>query len=152
MLKRRLIPLVVIASLAGGTAVAQAVVPKGTYTGKFSDGGKVSMTVDKNRELIQVTRTGLTFKCTDGDSFKSLKNKSTGHVDVASGKFDISDTDKSDAVTWSMQGKFSTKKRKVKGTYTETRVFNENNALDPNGSVTCKTAELSYSAALPKKK
>lgn len=152
MLKRRLIPLVVIASLAGGTAVAQAVVPKGTYTGKFSDGGKVSMTVDKNRKLIQVTRTGLTFKCTDGDSFKSLRNKATGAVDVASGKFDISDTDSTDAVTWSMQGKFSTKKRKVKGTYSETRVFNAENKLDPDGTVTCKTAELTYSAALPKKK
>jgi hypothetical protein len=152
MLKRRLIPLVVIASLAGGTAVAQAVVPKGTYTGKFSDGGTASLTVNKERLLIKVTRKGLTFKCTDGDSFKSLKSTATGDVDVSSGSFDINDTNTSDAVTWSMQGKFSTKKRKVKGTYKETRTFNASNQLDPNGSVTCETAALTYSAALPKKK
>jgi hypothetical protein len=152
MLKRRLISLaVVLAVAAGGTAVAQAAVPKGTYAGKFSDGGRVSLTV-KSQKLIKIVRSSLLFRCTDGDRFRSLKVTATGDVDVADGDFDIADTTQADGVTWSMKGKFSTKKRKVKGTYEETRTFNERNELDPDGTITCQTGDLTYSAVLPKKK
>ncbi len=149
---RRLVALLTVAAFVACVAVAYAVVPKGTYTGKFSDGGTVTMKVNKDRQLIRLSRTGLTFTCTDGDSFKSLKSTATGTVDVADGNFDIGDTEPNDAVTWDMTGKFSTKKRIVKGAYTETRTFNASDQLDPNGSVTCKTGSLTYRAALPKKK
>ena len=148
---RRLVAVLIVASLAVCAAAAQAAVPKGTYAGKFSDGGKVSLTVNKERKLIKVRRIGLKFTCSDGDEFRSLKSTATGAVDVADGDFDISDTTKDDAVTWNMTGKFSTKKRVVKGTYTETRTFNASDQLDPNGTVTCQTASLTYRAALPKK-
>ena len=147
---RRLVALAVIAVLAASAAIAQAVVPKGTYAGKFSDGGRVTLSVNKERQLIKIVRTRLKFTCTDGDSFRSLKAIAKGTVDVADGDFDIGDTDPDDAVTWDMTGKFSTKKRKVKGTYKETRVFNTKDELDANGTVTCQTAALTYSAALPK--
>jgi hypothetical protein len=149
---RRLVALLIVASLALCAAVAQAAVPKGTYAGKFSDGGKVTLSVSKERKLIKLVRRGLKFTCTDGDKFASLKSTATGDVDVADGDFDISDTTENDAVTWKMTGKFSTKKRVVKGTYTETRTFNSNDQLDPNGTVTCQTASLTYRAALPKKR
>lgn len=148
---RRFAALLIAASLAVCATVAEAAVPKGTYTGKFSDGGKVSLTV-KTQKLVKVSRSGLTFKCSDGDKFKSQKASATGDVDVSSGSFDIEDTTTDDGVTWQMTGKFSTKKRKVKGTYRETRTFNSENRLDPNGSITCQTAALTYSAVLPPKK
>jgi hypothetical protein len=147
---RRLALLLTFALLVGAAA-AHAAVPKGTYTGKFSDGGKASLTV-KSQKLVKLSRSGLTFKCSDGDKFKSLKATATGDVDVSSGSFDIEDKTTGDGVTWRMTGKFSTKKRKVKGTYRETRVFNDENTLDPDGSITCQTAELTFSAVLPKKK
>ena len=149
-MRRRLIPFVVVASLAGG-AVAQAAIPSGTYSGKMSDGAAVTLKVDKTKKLVRVVRKGLKFTCTDGDSFTSLKSTATGTVDVSSGKFDIADTEPDDGVTWQMTGKFSSKKRKVKGTYSETRTFNTSDQLDPDGSVSCKTAALTYSAVLPKK-
>ena len=149
---RRLVALLIVASLAICAAVAQAVVPKGTYAGKFSDRGTVSLTVSKERELIKVRRVGLKFTCTDADKFSSLKSTAIGTVDVADGDFDISDTNEGDGVDWTMTGRFSTKKRVVKGTYTETRTFNTRNQLDENGTVICKTANLTYRAALPKKK
>jgi hypothetical protein len=149
---RRLVPLIVIATIAAGVAVAEAAVPSGTYSGKFSDGATVRLSVNKAQQLLKVRREGLRFTCTDGDKFKSLKSTATGTVDVADKTFDIGDTDPDDAVTWVMKGRFSTKKRKVKGTYSETRVFNSKDELDPNGTVTCKTAELTFSAVLPKKR
>ncbi len=152
MHKRRLIAILAAASLAAGATIAEAAVPRGPYAGKTSDGGTVQLTVSKTQKLIKVVRKSLRFTCTDGDAFKSLKSTATGKVDVADGDFDIADTDQGDGVTWDMTGKFSTKKRKVKGTYSETRLFNEQNEIDPNGSITCKTADLTYSAALPKRR
>ncbi|MDQ3935075.1 MAG: hypothetical protein M3340_10665 [Actinomycetota bacterium] len=152
MHKRPLIAILAAASVAAGATVAEAAVPKGTYSGKTSDGGAVKLTVSKTQKLVKVTRKSLRFTCTDGDKFRSLSATASGSVDVADGSFDISDTTESDGVTWAMTGKFSTKKRKVKGTYSETRRFNDQNELDPNGTITCKTAALTYSAALPKKR
>ncbi len=152
MNKRRLIPVLVIACLAGSTAIAQAAVPNGTYAGKLSDGGKVWLSVSKSQKLVKITRQGMLFTCTDGDSFKSSKRVAKGSVDVADGDFTISDTNQADSVTWKMTGTFSTKKRKVKGTYSETRTYNASDEPDPNGTVSCSTGDLSYSAALPKKK
>jgi hypothetical protein len=149
---RRLAPLLVVACLATGAAIAQAAVSSGTYAGKFSDRGTVSLKVDKGQKLIKIRRAGLTFKCSDGDRFKSLKSTATGAVDVADRRFDIGDTTPDDGVDWQMKGKFSPTTTKVKGTYSETRIFNDQNQLDPNGSVVCKTADLTYSAALPKKR
>jgi hypothetical protein len=147
----RRIALLLAVALLATTAVAHAAVPKGTYAGKFSDGGKVSLTV-KSQKLIKIVRSNLLFKCSDGDKFRSLKVTATGDVDVAAGTFDIEDKTTDDGVTWRMTGKFSTKKRKVKGTYTESRTFNTQNRLDPNGTITCQTGDLTFSAALPKKK
>ncbi len=154
----RLVAFLAIAALALLAGVALAAVPKGTYSGRTSDGGKVSLTVDKSRQLVRIVRRNLKFTCSDGDSFRSLKNTATGTVDVSSGKFDIGRRDESsaqteaDAVDWDMTGRFSARKRKVKGTYTETRRFNEEDDLDPNGSVVCRTGNLTYCAALPKKR
>ena len=152
MHKRPLIAILAAASVAAGATVAEAAVPTGTYSGKTSDGGTVKLTVSKTRKLVKVNRKNLRFTCTDGDKFRSLSTTSTGSVDVSGGKFDIADTARADGVTWAMTGKFSTKKRKVKGTYKETRTFNEQNELDPNGTITCKTGDLTYSAVLPEKK
>jgi hypothetical protein len=149
---RRIVAIALAAVLVAGVAIADAAVPKGTYTGRFSDGGKVSLVVNKERLLIKVTRRALRFKCSDGDKFSSLKSVASGDVDVSDGTFDIGDTATGDGVVWDMQGKFSTKKRKVKGTYRETRRFNSKNRLDENGTIVCETAALTYSAALPKKK
>ena len=149
---RRAATGMVVATAILGASIAEAAVPKGTYTGKLSDGGVVQLTVSKTQKLIKVTRKRHRFKCSDGDTFKSLRTTDTGTVDVSGKTFDIGDTRDDDAVTWAMTGRFSVKKRKVKGTYTETRTFNEQNQLDPNGTITCKTRDLTYSAALPKKR
>ena len=152
MTKRPFIAVLAAACLAAGATVAEAAVPKGTYSGKMSDGGAVKLTVSSKQKLIKIYRKGLKFTCTDGDSFRSLADTATGRVAVSKGKFDVSDTNTADAVTWKMTGRFSSRKRKVTGAYRETRTFNTQNELDPDGTVTCQTGDLTYSARLPRKR
>jgi hypothetical protein len=143
---RGLISIAVAVALAVGASVAEAKVVKGTYRGKTSDGGKVALKVDKSKSLVNVTRSNLLFRCSDGDRFRSLSSTSTGKVPIADGKFDISDTQPDDAVSWQMTGSFNAKGTKIAGTYGETRRFNSKDRLDPKGSVTCQTGDLTYSA------
>jgi hypothetical protein len=135
------------ASVLAGSAVAHGAVAKGTYTGKTSDGGRVSLVVDKKQRLVKITRKAMRFKCSDGDKFTSLKHTATGVIDVADGRFDIADTTPDDGVEWEMTGVYSEKKKVWKGELQETRRFNSKNRLDPKGSVVCSTAELTYRAA-----
>ena len=150
MFKRTFLAVLTAASVAVGATVAEAAVKKGTYKGKMTDGAVVQLTVNKKQKLIKVYRKSVKFTCTDGDAFSSLADTAKGSVSVKSGKFDISDTDKGDAVTWRMTGSF--KGSKVTGTYAEERTFNTQNELDPDGTVTCQTDSLTYRAALPKKR
>lgn len=152
MTKRPFIAVLAAACLAAGATVAEAAVPKGTYSGKMSDGAAVKLTVSSKQRLIKIYRKGLKFTCSDGDSFSSLADTATGSVDVSKGKFDVADTNKADSVTWRMAGRFSTKKRKVTGTYKEVRTFNTQNELDPDGTITCETGGLTYSAKLPRRR
>jgi hypothetical protein len=150
---RRAATATIAATAILGVSVAVAAVPKGTYRGKTSDGGVVKLTVSKQK-LIKVTRKSLRFTCTDGDVFKSRSDTAAAEdeVDVSSKRFEIEETTEGDGVHWVMTGRFSVKKRKVKGTYSETRTFNEQNQLDDDGTITCKTRDLTYSAALPRKR
>lgn len=148
MSRRALLAAVAAATLLVAAAPAEAAVKKGTYVGTMSDGAYVSLLVGKSSMLLKVARKGLAFTCTDGDTFKSSKSIASGRIDVSSRRFDVGDTNDSDAVDWDMTGTFSVKKHKVTGTYRETRRFNERNELDPNGDVRCQTGELTYSAKL----
>ena len=135
--------------VAFGAAAAEASVRAGTYKGKFSDGGTVSLVVNKNQLLVKVARQSMRFKCSDGDSFRALKHTATGTVPVGEKKFDIADERPGDGVVWQMTGKYSSKKKKWTGTYQETRRFNSSNQLDGDGKITCQTAALTYSAVIP---
>ena len=149
MLKRRLTSLLVIASLAGTAAVAEAAVTKGTYSGKFKQGGTVSLTV-KSQTLIKIVRKKMKFKCSDGDAFISKTNTANGTIDVADGDFDVKDSNENDGDTWKMTGTW--KGSKVTGTYRHTATFNAENELDPDGAISCTTGDMTYSAKRPKKK
>ena len=142
---RALVAAVLVLALAA--SVAQAAVSKGTYSGKTSDGGRVSLVVDKKQRLVTITRKSMRFKCSDGDKFTSLKHTASGAIDVADDTFDIADTTENDGVDWEMTGRYSEAKQVWKGGFSETRRYNSRNRLDPKGKVVCETAELTYRAA-----
>ena len=144
MHKRIFIAAVAATCVTAGATVAEAAVTKGSYAGAFDRGGSVSLTVDENQQLIKVVRKKMKFKCSDGDSFTSKTNKAVGEVDVSSGSFTLKDQDTNEAETFTMKGKFSGSK--VTGTYRHTATFNTKNQLTQNGTVSCTTGKLKFTA------
>lgn len=137
-------------ALATGAAVAEAAIKKGTYAGKLSGGGTIALTVTKTQKVVKVVRNRLTLTCSDGDTFTSGKLTATGSVDIATGRFELSDTKPDDAQDWKLTG--TVKGAKITGTYRHDARFGDGNIPDEHGSVSCTTGDLTYTAKLPKKK
>ena len=151
MRRHRLAAFIVVAALIGGPGVAHAAIPKGTYSGKTSDGGTVKITVNSEQRLTKLYRKGLAFSCTNGTSFKSAVDATRAFYPIRKRKFELNGENLTLASKWDWSFRFNAEKRRVTGKYSETRTLNEQGAPDRDGTITCKTAALTYSAALPKK-
>jgi hypothetical protein len=133
-----------------GSVVAVAAPSPGTYSGKIEGAKRISLKVDGKTRLVRIARTGLVVKCPDGSSWLPIKITTTMRVPLPSdGKFVIKQTQEDieqDGHRFRIAG--TVKSTKASGTLKESGTFDSNTQPDPNGSMTCSTGKLRWSAKL----
>jgi hypothetical protein len=134
----------VLLPLATAGLVGAAVKP-GKYNGTTAQDLVVSFKVTENRKIV-TARTRVRLSCTDGDSYV---DDDTSPQDL---KFPISDEGR---FGWKagppennlkVKGRIKGKKSKASGWVRYKSRFNEQNRLDPNGSITCDSGRVSFTA------
>ncbi|MEA2467086.1 MAG: hypothetical protein QOJ57_1212, partial [Thermoleophilaceae bacterium] len=63
---------------------------------------------------------------------------------TSKGKFTIKASNKQTGFGWEVAANFKSKGAKVTGTLKVHAKFNDQNQQDPNGSITCESAKLSF--------
>ncbi|MDX6699417.1 MAG: hypothetical protein QOE65_2814 [Solirubrobacteraceae bacterium] len=142
MKKLILISTLVVALVVPATALAAFM--SGTYAGKTSQGGPVSFKATQSK--VSKFRIGVVWKCTDGDRFQTVLPTKTSYFpsqNITSGNYNASFTGSGGASKYVNKGKIVN--RRANGTFIGTRKYNTNDDLDPNGTVICRTGNVTYS-------
>jgi hypothetical protein len=144
---------IVIASLALallGAGAASAAFESGTYSGKTKV-QKLAISFKATQSKLSKLSIKVKFTCSDGDSFTATL-KDFASQNIVDGRYDASYEGTSGASLYRHKGKITT--RTATGTLTGTRRFNEQNKLDPAGSIRCRTGTIRYSIKkkVPKKR
>jgi hypothetical protein len=150
-MKRVLVIAVLTAALVAGATVAEAAIKSGTFTGKSSAGDPMGLSVGGKGKVYAFYFEGVRLECTDGDAFDTPKganriqtpNNIKFRVSSA-GKWTIKSRDKERGTGWDVAAKFQSKGAKTTGTLSVFATFNDQNEQDPNGSIKCKSKELSF--------
>ena len=150
-MKRVLAIAVLTAALVAGATVAEAAIKKGTFTGKSTANDPIGLKVDKSGKVYSFYYEGVRLECTDGDAFDSptgsnrIQTPSKVKFKVkSSGKWFIKARNAETGFGWDVDAKFNAKGSKTTGTLVVHAKFNEQNQQDPNGSIDCKSKELSF--------
>jgi opacity protein-like surface antigen len=150
-MKRVLVIALLTAALAAGATVAEAAIKKGTFTGKTTAGDPVGLKVKKGSKVSAFYYEAVRLECTDGDKFDSpsganrIQTPNSESFPITSkGKFAITATNKQTGFGWEAAGTFKSKGAKVTGTLKVHAKFNDQNQQDPNGSISCESAKLSF--------
>ena len=147
-MRRGAIMAALIAGAVATASVAEAAVTPGTYRGSIKGAGSIVLKVDSKRRLVKFVRTKITVKCSDGTEATNSKITTTGVAPIKSDgtfvwKADAEDVEQS-GHNWRLAG--TIKSPNGSGTLKETVRFNAAGEPDPNGSVTCSTGKLRWSA------
>jgi|SRR5918999_2598664 opacity protein-like surface antigen len=164
-MKRSLIAVVTAMAMLLTAVAAEAVIRNGSYSGKTDRGLPTSFKVTtkkvnkKKRKYVVNHAIKLHFDCTDGDQFDALAGggaRSLGpspkgvRFRIKNGKFGFTATRNDGAGGYRVQGTIGGKNSKASGYAEGVFKFNEQNQLDPNGSITCTAARQNWTAARPK--
>jgi hypothetical protein len=143
-MKRVLICLLVAACLVAVTVIAQAAVKRGTYRGKTGADDPVSFKVTRAKKVTQFSYDRIHLTCTDGDSFDSTRAIPPGQkVNVTRrGRFEFEAGNADRSFRFQVAGRI--RSPRASGTIQVFATFDENNQLDPNGSVRCDSGELKW--------
>jgi hypothetical protein len=149
---RRILIATTLAFALLGTGVASAAFRSGFYSGRTQFGGPASFSATQSK--LRYLRIGVVFNCTDGDRFQTLlrgfpaqnivKVTSRG---VTRGRYGATFTGSNGASTYTHRG--SILNRTANGTFTGVRRYDENDRLDPNGTVLCRTGLIRYTIRRP---
>lgn len=138
--------ILLISALAVGLVVpatASASHITGTYSGRTAFSGPVYFKAS-NFKLSQF-RVGVVFNCTDGDRFQTtLQGFPAQNVVRIRGvhRYSATFTGSGGATRYTNSGRLVA--RRAYGTFTGTRRYNEDDELDPQGSVVCRTGTVRY--------
>jgi hypothetical protein len=135
---------IVIASLALvllGAGVASAAFESGTYTGK-TKGQKLAVSFKATQSKLSKLSFKVKFTCTDSDNFTTVL-KDFASQNIVDGRYDASYEGSSKASEYRHRGKITG--QTAAGSFTGTRRFNQDNKLDPNGTIRCRTGTVRYS-------
>jgi hypothetical protein len=150
-MKRVLVIAVLAATLVVGATVAEAAIKRGTFKGKTSAADPVGLSVNASGRVVNFYYEGVKLECTDGDSFDTptganrIQTPNSVKFKVSSkGKFTIRARNKENGFGWDVAGRFRSKGAKTTGTLKVRAKFNDQNQQDPNGSITCESAKLSF--------
>jgi hypothetical protein len=143
----------VIAAIALGAGVAEAVVAKGSYRGKTSAGDRVGLKVDSRGRVHTFFYEGVRLRCSDGTEVDTPRG--AGRVQTAAGtrfrvgskgRWAISLRDTRSGFRWSATGRFSSNGARTAGALRVVATFDEQDNQDPDGSVTCESGRLGFVA------
>jgi hypothetical protein len=132
--------LAVLALLALGTAVALADYESGTYAGKTKV-QKLAISFKATQSRLSKLTLRVEFTCTDGEVFEAPLN-AFQFQRIVDGRYDATYRGSSKASTYRHHGKIVG--RTATGTFTGTRRYNENDELDPKGTIVCRTGTIKY--------
>ena len=141
---KRSLALTLLAAALLVPATAQAAFLSGTYSGKTANKGPVSFKATQSK--LSLFKIGVVFSCTDGDKFQTTIQgfPAQNIVKVRGvGKYNATFTGSTGASRYVHKG--SILNRRATGTFTGRRTYNEQDELDPQGTVVCTTGTLRYS-------
>jgi opacity protein-like surface antigen len=124
-----------------GAGVAQAAFESGTYAGKTT-GQRLAVSFKATQSKLSKLSIKVKFTCSDGDSFSTVL-KDFASQNIAKGRYDASYQGTSKASSYRHKGTITT--RTATGSLSGSRRYNENDELDPNGTVICRTGTVRYS-------
>ena len=135
------------AALAGlavaglGVGAAHAAYESGTYSGKTKV-QRLAISFKATQSRLSKLKVRVKFSCTDGEVFETPLTDFQFQR-IVSGRYDATYRGSSKASTYRHRGRILT--RTATGTFTGTRRYNENDELDPNGTIVCRTGTIRYS-------
>ena len=149
MIRRITAAVLCIGVLGGAAATAEAAFKAGTYKGKTAQNAKVSLKVLKNKKaVIKFYWEGTVLSCSDGEE-RQLAGDTTPSSEkfalTRSGKFGFTGTLRSGAGEDAVRGQI--KGSTAKGVIQVQRKVNpETNSVDPEGTVTCDSELVQWTA------
>jgi hypothetical protein len=122
-------------------ASAWADYESGTYAGKTT-GQRLAVSFKATQSRLSRLSIKVKFTCDDGDKFTAVLNDFDPQR-IINGRYDARYEGSSKASTYRHRGRIVN--RTATGSLTGTRRYNENDELDPNGTVVCRTGTVRYS-------
>jgi hypothetical protein len=144
-MKRLLVCMLAAGCVLALTGVALAVVKRGTYSGRTEAGDPLQFKVDRQKRVHSFVIVDVHLRCSDGDELD------TGTVRTPSGRrfrtnrrgrWGFNATANNGANGYQVRGRI--RSPNGNGTVRFFARFNEQNQLDPNGSIVCDSGTLDY--------
>ena len=133
-------------------AAADGAVKRGTFRGATNEADPIGFKVDRKGRVYSLFYESVTLACSDGDTFETpgatrrVQTPVKSRFGVRSGAFGIEARNETTGFGWDATGTFKGKGRRATGTLTVFAKFNDDNQQDANGSVTCESKPLTWSA------
>lgn len=138
MKSRIAIVALVLVVVSAGTA--WATYESGTYAGRTT-GQRLAVSFKATQSRLSRLSIKVKFTCDDGDKFVTVL-KDFGAQNIVNGRYDATYQGSSKASTYRHRGTIVT--RTATGSLRGTRRYNENDELDPNGTIVCRTGTVRY--------
>ena len=139
MKSRIAIVALVLVAVSAGTAWARY--DSGTYAGKTT-GQRLAVSFKATQSRLSRLSIKVKFTCDDGDRFTTVL-KDFGAQNIVSGRYDATYQGTTKASTYRHRGTIVN--RTATGSLRGTRRYNENDELDPAGTIVCRTGTVRYS-------
>ena len=139
MKSRIAIVALILVALSAGTAWASY--ESGTYAGK-TRGQRLAVSFKATQSRLSRLSIKVKFTCSDGDRFTTVL-KDFGAQNIVSGRYDATYQGTTKASTYRHRGTIVN--RTATGSLRGTRHYNENDELDPAGTIVCRTGTVRYS-------
>ena len=139
MKSRIAIVALVLVAVSAGSAWASYV--SGTYAGRTT-GQRLAVSFKATQSRLSRLSIKVKFTCDDGDRFTTVL-KDFGAQNIVNGRYDATYQGTTKASRYRHRGAILT--RTATGSLTGVRRYNENDELDPNGTIVCRTGTVRYS-------
>jgi hypothetical protein len=145
---RIVLSLAVLGAATFTAVAAEAAVSNGTLTGTTAAKDPIGLTVSGSR-VTTLYFEGVHMTCTDKDQYDTLKGQyrmqAKGKFRIgSSGKFTFKRSTHEGASAWTATGKFNSKGTHATGTLTINQRYNDQNYLDPKGTIRCASGKLKF--------
>ena len=148
MIRRITAAALCVGVLGGGAATAEAAFKAGTYKGKTEQNAKISLKVlSSKKAVVNFNWEGAAFGCSDGQNGQIPGFKTDRSVKIKlkkNGRFSFSAGNEAGSLEFAAAGRI--KGSRATGALQVQLRVNEERELDPNGSITCDSEIVEWSA------